>query len=102
MARHLRVSLRRECQSHPGQDPGLETALVLALVAQSSLTLCDPMDCNPPGSSVREILQAGTLEWVAIPFSTESNLGFLHYRQILYCLSHQGSLEMALVGFKMA
>ena len=75
---------------------------MLALVAQSSLTLCDPMDCNPPGSSIREILQAGTLEWVAIPFSTESNLGFLHCSQILYCLSHQGSLEMALVEFEMA
>ena len=31
------------------------------------LTLCDPMDCNPPGSSVHRILQARILEWVAIP-----------------------------------
>ena len=30
------------------------------------LTLCDPMDCNPPGSSVHRILQARILEWVAI------------------------------------
>ena len=37
------------------------------LVAWSSLTLCDPMDCNPPGSSVHGILQARILEW-AIPF----------------------------------
>ena len=29
--------------------------------------LCDPMDCNPPGSSVHGILQARILEWVAIP-----------------------------------
>ena len=43
------------------------------LVAQSCLTLCDPMDCSPPGSSVRGILQAGTLEWVAIPFSRGSS-----------------------------
>ena len=34
---------------------------------QSCLTLCDPMDCNPLGSSVQEILQARTLEWVAMP-----------------------------------
>ena len=34
---------------------------------QSCLTLCDPMDCNPPGSSVHGILQARILEWVAIP-----------------------------------
>ena len=35
-------------------------------VAQSCPTLCDSMDCSPPGSSVREILQARVLEWVAI------------------------------------
>ena len=39
------------------------------LVAQSRLTLWDPMDCSLPGSSVREILQARIMEWVAIPFS---------------------------------
>ena len=32
---------------------------------------CDPMDCSLPGSLVHEILQARTLEWVAIPFSKE-------------------------------
>ena len=42
-------------------------------VAQSCLTLCDPMDCSPPGSSVHGILQARILEWVAIPFSRESS-----------------------------
>ena len=36
---------------------------------QSSLTLCDPMDCRPPGSSVHGILQARILEWVAVPSS---------------------------------
>ena len=36
---------------------------------QSCLTLCNPMDCNPPGSSVHGILEARILEWVAIPFS---------------------------------
>ena len=39
------------------------------IVAQLCLTLCDPMDCCQPGSSVHEILQAKSLEWVAIPFS---------------------------------
>ena len=38
------------------------------LLAQSCLTLLIPMDCSPPGSSVHRILQAGKLEWVAIPF----------------------------------
>ena len=35
-------------------------------VAQSCPTLCDPMDCSLPGSSVHGIFQAGVLEWVAI------------------------------------
>ena len=38
-------------------------------VAQSCPTLCDPMDCSPPGSSVHGIFQARILEWVAISFS---------------------------------
>ena len=42
---------------------------VNVLVAQFCLTLCDSMDCSPPGSSVHGILQAGILEWVANPFS---------------------------------
>ena len=36
-------------------------------VAQSCPTLCDPMDCSLPGSSVHGILQARILEWVTIP-----------------------------------
>ena len=38
-------------------------------VAQSCPTLLAPMDCSPPGSSIRGILQARVLEWVAIAFS---------------------------------
>ena len=41
-------------------------------VAQSSLTLCDPMDCSLPGSSIRGIFQARVLEWGAIAFSSVS------------------------------
>ena len=41
---------------------------VKVLVTQSCLTLCDPMDCTPSGSSVHGILHARMLEWVAIPF----------------------------------
>ena len=37
--------------------------------AQLYLILCDPMDCSPPGSTVRGIFQARILEWVAISFS---------------------------------
>ena len=46
---------------------------VLLLVAQSCPTLRDRMDGSPPGSSVPGILQARTLEWVAIPFSRGSS-----------------------------
>ena len=38
-------------------------------VTQSCLTLCDPMDYSPPGSSVYGIFQARVLEWIAISFS---------------------------------
>jgi len=42
---------------------------VYVLVAQLYLTLCNPVDYSPPGSFIRGILQARTLEWVAISFS---------------------------------
>ena len=44
-------------------------AATAAKSLQSCLTLCDPIDGSPPGSSVPGILQARTLEWVAISFS---------------------------------
>ena len=81
-------------------------------VTQSCPTLCDPVDCSPPVSSVHGILQARILEWVAmdhrilqntntgvgchfllqgIVLTQGSNLGLLHCRQSLdYLLSHQG------------
>ena len=46
---------------------------VKMLVTQSCLTLCDPVDCSPPDSSVHGILQARILEWVAIFFSRGSS-----------------------------
>ena len=46
---------------------------VKVLATQSCLTLCDSMDCCPPGSSIHGILQARILEWVALPFSRESS-----------------------------
>ena len=69
--------------------------------SESWPTLCDPMDCSPPGPSVHGILQAGILEWVAVAFSRRSsqlrifptqgsNPGLPHCRQTLYHLSQQG------------
>ena len=66
-----------------------KTGKVKVKVFQSCLTVCNPMD-----STVHGILKARTLEWVALPFSTQGlNPGLPHCRQILYQLSHQGSLE---------
>ena len=50
---------------------GHEGSIKEVSVAQSCLTLCNPMDCSLPGSSVHGILQA--MEWVAIPFSRGSS-----------------------------
>ena len=46
---------------------------VKALVTRLCPALFDPMDCSPPGPSVRGILQARILEWVAVPFSRGSS-----------------------------
>ena len=73
------------------------------LVVQSFLTLCDPMDCSPPGSSVHGILQARILQRVAILFerispTQESNSGLLHCTQILYHLEPQGKPPLKVMG----
>ena len=45
----------------------------VVVVAQSCPTLCNPMDCSPPGSSIYGIFQARVLEWAAISFSRASS-----------------------------
>ena len=65
-------------------------------VAQSCLTLCGPMDYSLSGFSIHGIFQARVLEWVLFPSpgglpTQELNPHFLHCRQTLYPLSHQGS-----------
>ena len=57
---------------HNGVSP-LPTDLKWSEIAQSCLTLCDPVDCSPPGSSVHGFLQARILEWIVISFSRESS-----------------------------
>ena len=71
--------------------------LGVCLVTQLYLTLYDPMDYSPTGSSVHGILQARILKCVAIPFSRGSSWprdwthSLLHSRWILYCRSRQRS-----------
>ena len=54
-------------------------------VSQSCLTLCDPMDCSSPGSSVHGIFQARLLEWVAIWVTAKSTQGGIPLSR--YCKS---------------
>ena len=52
---------------------------IVSEIAQLCPTFCDPVDCDPPGSSVHGILQARILEWVAISFSNEYS-GLISFR----------------------
>ena len=69
----------------------------LCLVAQSCLTLCNSMDCSPPGSSVHgdspsKSIGVGCHALLQGIFPTQaSNSGLLHCKWILYCLSYQES-----------
>ena len=51
--------------------PSPTVGILCAKSPQSWLTLCDPVDCSLPGSSVFGILQVRTLEWVAMPSSRD-------------------------------
>ena len=94
---------------HPWDSPGKNTGVGCHFllqcrkgksereVAQSCPTLCDPMDCSLPGSSVHRIFQARVPEWVAIAFSQfNGTTSFimdskpawpLHYREVLSLLN---------------
>ena len=61
--------LSKMCSPHEFSDTG--SMCTPAKSIQLCLTLCDLMDCSPPGSPVHGILQARILEWVAISVSRE-------------------------------
>ena len=66
------VSVNKDVQSSAIaslQCEPLSPATAAAKSLQSCLTLCDPIDGSPPGSAIPGILQARTLEWIAISFS---------------------------------
>ena len=58
---------------HLETNSPLSLLIMKVLVTQLCLTLCDPMDCSPPGSSIHGILQARILEWVATSLSRRSS-----------------------------
>ena len=71
----------------PPSSPTVSTSVLCICISaaaakslQSCLTLCDPMDCSPPGSSIHGIFQARVLEWGAIAFF-DLHLYYLLFRQ---------------------
>ena len=79
----VRHHRRQLCRSwdFPGKNTGVGCHFLLQCmkvkseseVTQSSPTLCEPMDCSPPGSSVHGIFQARVLEWGAIAYMLQQN-----------------------------
>ena len=81
------------------QKKHLVLELIFVCVRSDALkcpTLCNPMDCSPPGSSVHAIPQIRILEWAAMPSSRGSSqskdhvLHLLHCRRILYLFEPAG------------
>ena len=84
---------------HPWDSPGKNTGVGCHFplqcmevkseseVAQSCLTLSDPMDCSPPGSSAQGIFQARVLQWVATAFSRYFSYSFLNICMPTVCIS---------------
>ena len=97
-ATYLFILKERETYFHP--------VCMGALLLQSCLTLCDPMECSPPGSSVRGILQATILEWVAMPSlrgsSRPRDQNFISYISCIVgqILHHQCHLGRSSIVFR--
>ena len=97
------ISLNRVASTIPLSFPLHECMPAKSLL--SCPTLCDPMDCSPPGSSVHGILQARILEWVATPSSGGSSqprdrtcVSYVSCigRRVLYHLERPGSQQFLL------
>ena len=86
--------------SHQGR-PASDKCAVLCLVAQSNLTLCDPMDCSPLGFSVygdtpSKNTEVGRHAFLQGIFPTQGlNPGLPHCRRMLYHISHQGKVKVS-------
>ena len=91
---YIYIYIERERDTHTHTHTHTHTYAVLCLVSQSCLTLCDPMDCSPPGSSVpgdSPGQNTGVGYHALLQGILGSNPDLPHCRQILYHLSHQGS-----------
>ena len=76
----------------------METLYAAAKSLQSCPPLCDPVDGSPPGSAVPGILQARTLEWVAIAFSRRGSIQSAKTRQAADCGSDH---ELLIAKFRL-
>ena len=75
-------------------DENVHDILVYPVCGQSCPTLCDPMDCSPPGFSAHRVLQARTLEWAVIPYSRRSSwLGDRTHIPYVSCLGRFFSIS---------
>ena len=90
-------------KEHSDPDFVPECAAAAAKSLQSCLTLCDPIDTSPPGSAIPGILQARTLELVAIPFSNAwkwkvkvKSLRWVRLLETPWTVAHQAPLSMGL------
>ena len=100
--KHDLATLKRKSkQTSMRQIANFSLIALRAKLLQSCPTLCDPMDCSPPSSSVRGILQV-ILDWVAMPSSRGSSQlrdqTYISYvsclgRRVLYHLHHLGSCQ---------
>ena len=109
-ARSWEPTEQAECltQRKHGLGPGRKRECVCGVCTHARVLMCltlwDPMDCSLPGSFVHEIFQARILgegchfllQGISL---TRVERGLLHRRQILYCLSHQGSRKTRLWRF---
>jgi len=66
---HSNTIIPQQTTKITNKQPNLPPAAAAAKLLQLCLTLCDPIDGSPPGSPIPGILQARTLEWIAISFS---------------------------------
>ena len=87
------LAWRIPCTEEPDRLCG-SAAAAAAKSLQSCLTLCDPIDGSPPGSSVPGILQARTLEWVAISFSNAC----MHAKLLQLCPTLCNSMDSSPPG----
>ena len=94
---HSRTQLKQLSSSSSNRQKSSLTKMCCCLVTKLCPTLCDPMDCSPPGSSVHRISQVRILEWVAISFSRDTPNPGIEPAYFLYLLHWQAGFFLLLL-----